>query len=351
MATRVGINGLGRIGSLVLRAGLDYPDLQFVAVNDLTEPDMLAYLFEFNSVHGAFDGTVEVENDALVIDGERIRVFHEKDPAQVPWGQVGVDIVIDSTGMFESLSAASKHLQAGAKKVIITAPAKDVPTLIVMGVNEHMYDPQKDDVVAMGSCTTYALSAVLKVMNDKFGVKRAMVNTTHAYTNTQSLLDRPVDKNMRRSRAAAINIVPTTTGAVRAVTKALPEMNDKIDGVAVRVPVPDGSLLDLTCIVSRSVSVDEVNQAFEEAAQSEQLSQYLAAVDKPIVSTDVIGVDQSSVVDLTLTMVNGEMVKVFSWYDNEWSFALRVNDVTSYIAEKLSSTVGAHPGSQSNQPS
>ncbi|HVB97569.1 MAG TPA: glyceraldehyde 3-phosphate dehydrogenase NAD-binding domain-containing protein, partial [Chloroflexota bacterium] len=180
MATRVGINGLGRIGSLVLRAGLDYPDLQFVAVNDLTEPDMLAYLFEFNSVHGAFDGTVEVENDALVIDGERIRVFHEKDPAQVPWGQVGVDIVIDSTGMFESLSAASKHLQAGAKKVIITAPAKDVPTLIVMGVNEHMYDPQKDDVVAMGSCTTYALSAVLKVMNDKFGVKRAMVNTTHA---------------------------------------------------------------------------------------------------------------------------------------------------------------------------
>lgn len=351
MATRVGINGLGRIGSLVLRAGLDYPDLQFVAVNDLTEPDMLAYLFEFNSVHGAFDGTVEVENDALVIDGERIRVFHEKDPAQIPWSDVGVDVVIESTGVFENLAAASKHLQGGAKKVIITAPAKDVPTLLVMGVNEDMYNPQKDDVVAMGSCTTYALSAVLKVMNDKFGVKRAMVNTTHAYTNTQALLDKPVANNMRRSRAAAINIVPTTTGAVRAVTKALPEMKDKIDGIAVRVPVPDGSLIDLTCIVSRPVTVEEINNAFEEAAQSERLSPYLAAVDKPIVSTDVIGVDQSSIVDLTLTMVNGELVKVFSWYDNEWSFALRVNDVTSYIADKLSTRVGAHPGSHPSQSS
>ncbi|HVB96948.1 MAG TPA: type I glyceraldehyde-3-phosphate dehydrogenase [Chloroflexota bacterium] len=351
MATRVGINGLGRIGSLVLRAGLDYPDLQFVAVNDLTEPDMLAYLFEFNSVHGAFDGTVEVENDALVVDGERIRVFHEKDPAQIPWRDVGVDVVIESTGMFENLAAASKHMQAGAKKVIITAPAKDVPTLLVMGINEDMYNPQKDDVVAMGSCTTYALAPVLKVMNDQFGVTRAMVNTTHAYTNTQALLDKPVDKNMRRSRAAAINIVPTTTGAVRAVTKALPEMKDKIDGVAVRVPVPDGSLIDLTFIVSRPVTVEEVNNAFEDAAQSERLSPYLAAIDKPIVSTDVIGVDQSSIVDLSLTMVNGELVKVFSWYDNEWSFALRVNDVTSYIAEKLSTTVGAHPGRSAHQPS
>ncbi len=349
MATRVGINGLGRIGSLVLRAGLDYPDLQFVAVNDLTDPAMLAYLFEFNSVHGAFDGTVEAEKDALIVDGERIQVFREKDPAQIPWRDVGVDIVIESTGVFESMTAASKHLQGGAKKVIITAPAKDVPTLIVMGVNEDTYDPQKEDIICMGSCTTYALSAVLKVMNDKFGVKRAMVNTTHAYTNSQTLLDKPVANNPRRSRAAAVNIVPTTTGAVRAVTKVLPEMEDKIDGIAVRVPVPDGSLLDLTCIVSREVTVDEVNKAFEEAAQSERLSPYLAAVAKPIVSTDIIGVDQSSVVDLTLTMVNGELVKVFSWYDNEWSFALRVNDVASYVAEKMSAPVGPHPGSQPAQ--
>lgn len=348
MATRVGINGLGRIGSLVLRAGLDYPDLQFVAANDLTDPETLAYLFEFNSVHGAFDGTVEVEKDALVIDGERIQIFHEKDPTKIPWRDLGVDVVIESTGVFENMQAASKHLTAGAKKVIITAPAKDVPVTLVMGVNEGAYDPQKDNVIAMGSCTTYALSPVAKVLNDQFGIKRAMVNTTHAYTNTQALLDKPMDA-LRRSRAAAINIVPTTTGAVRAVGKVIPELQGKLDGIAVRVPVPDGSIVDITCVLDREVTVDEVNKAFEQAAQSEELSPYLAVVDKPIVSTDVIGVDQSSVVDTTLTMVNGDLVKVFSWYDNEWSFALRVNDVTSFIAEKISAPVGSRGQSPKHQ--
>lgn len=335
VATRVGINGLGRIGSLVLRAGLDYPDLQFVAVNDLADTRTLAYLFEFNSVHGAFDGTVEAESDALIIDGERIQVSHEKDPAQIPWGDVGVEIVIESTGVFENRQAASKHLQAGARKVIITAPAKDVPTVLVMGVNQDSYDPQSDDIIAMGSCTTHALAAVVKVLHDHFGIKRGMVNTTHAYTNTQALLDRPIDANLRRSRAAPINIVPTTTGAVRAVGKVIPAVDGKIDGIAVRVPVPDASLLDLTCVLERAVTVEEVNRAFDEASQSEELSPYLAAIAVPVVSTDIIGVDQSSVIDKTLTMVNDDLVKVFSWYDNEWSFALRVNDVASYVAERL----------------
>ncbi|MGH2459943.1 MAG: type I glyceraldehyde-3-phosphate dehydrogenase [Chloroflexota bacterium] len=345
MATKVGINGMGRIGSLVLRAGLDFPDLQFVAVNDLASPSSLAYLFEFNSVHGAFDGTVEVENDALVVDGERIQVFHEKDPAKIPWGDLGVDVVIESTGVFESMQAASKHLQGGARKVIITAPAKDVPTVLVIGVNQDAYNPASDNVIAMGSCTTHALAPVVKVLNDRFGIKRGFVNTTHAYTNTQVLLDRPVDSDPRRSRAAAINIVPTTTGAVRAVGKVIPELAGKIEGVAIRVPVPDGSLLDLTCVLDREVTTEEVAQAFQDAVQNEDLSSIMAVIDAPVVSTDIIGVDQSSIIDTTLTMAAGDLVRVFSWYDNEWSFALRVCDVTSFVAEKLPSPAtprGAH---------
>ncbi len=345
MATRIGINGLGRIGSLVLRAGLDYPDLEFVAVNDLADSKTLAYLFEFNSVHGAYEGSVEAEAEALVIDGQRVRVFHERDPARIPWRDVGAEIVLEATGVFENLAAASKHLQAGARKVIITAPARDVPLTIVMGVNEDAYDPRRDDVVAMGSCTTYALAPVAKVLSDRFGIERAFVNTTHAYTNTQPLLDKPME-NLRRSRAGALNIVPTTTGAVRAVGNVIPELQGKLDGVAVRVPVPDGSLLDLTCILEREATVDEINQAFDEAARSERLSPYLTTVDAPLVSTDVIGVDQSSIVDKTLTMASGRLVKVFSWYDNEWAFALRVCDLASYLAQRLPAAARATPRDQ-----
>lgn len=343
MATKIGINGMGRIGSLALRAGLDYPDLEFVAVNDLTKPETLAYLFEFNSVHGVFEGTVEWEPGALTIDGQQVKVFHEKDPTKIPWGDLGVDIVIESTGVFESMEGASKHLQAGAKQVIITAPAKDVPVCLVMGVNQQTYNPSQDQVVCMGSCTTHALAAVAKVLNDKFGVTKAYVNTTHAYTNTQPLLDKPMD-NLRRSRAGAINIVPTTTGAVRAVGKVIPELKGKLDGVAVRVPVPDGSLLDLTCLLGRETTVDEINDTLRQAAQSEELSPYLAAIDTPIVSTDIIGVDQSTVVDLTLTGAMGNFVKIFTWYDNEWSFALRVNDLTTYIADQLAASTGVPTG-------
>lgn len=343
MATKIGINGMGRIGSLALRAGLDYPDLEFVAVNDLTKPETLAYLFEFNSVHGVFEGTVEWEPGALIIDGQRIKVLHEKDPTKIPWRDLGVEIVIESTGVFETMEGASKHLQAGAKQVIITAPAKDVPVCLVMGVNQQVYQPGQDKVVCMGSCTTHALAAVAKVLNDKFGIIKAFVNTTHAYTNTQALLDRPMD-NLRRSRAGAINIVPTTTGAVRAVGKVIPELQGKLDGVAVRVPVPDGSLLDLTCLLGRETTVDEINDTLRQAAQGEELSPYMAAIDTPIVSTDIIGVDQSSVVDLTLTGVMGNFVKVFTWYDNEWSFALRVDDLTTYIAQRLTVPAGTPSG-------
>ena len=341
VATKVGINGLGRIGSLVLRAGLDYPDLEFVAVNDLTSTETLAYLFEFNSVHGIYEGSVEAEPDALIIDGQRVQVFREKDPAQIPWSSVGVDIVIESTGLFENMTAASKHLQGGAKKVIITTPAKDVPTCLVMGVNQQSYNPDQDKVICMGSCTTHSLALVAKVLNDKFGIEKGYVNTTHAYTNTQPILDKPLPGDLRRTRAGAMNIVPTTTGAVRAVGRVIPELQGKIEGIAVRVPVPDGSLIDLTAILRKPTTAEELNQTLREAAQSDELSQYLAATDSPIVSTDIIGVDQSSVVDLTLTAAMGNFVKMFAWYDNEWSFALRVNDVATYVAQKLATQAGA----------
>jgi glyceraldehyde 3-phosphate dehydrogenase len=343
VATKVGINGLGRIGSLVLRAGLDYPDLEFVAVNDLTKPDILAYLFEFNSVHGTFEGSVEARDSSLIIDGHSLRVFADRDPAQIPWKDLGVDIVLESTGAFEDLASASKHFQAGAKKVVITAPAADVPTCLVMGVNEDAYDPKRDDVICMGSCTTYALAPIAKILNDTFGIQRAFVNTTHAYTNTQPLLDKPME-NLRRSRAGGLNIVPTTTGAVRVVGTVVPELAGKIEGMAVRVPVPDVSLIDVTCILDRDVTVEEVNHAFDRAAQSDKLSPYVAAIDSPVVSSDMIGVDQSSVVDKTLTMASGNFVKVFSWYDNEWAFALRVCDVASFVAERLGSSVAGVTG-------
>jgi glyceraldehyde 3-phosphate dehydrogenase len=349
VATRIGINGLGRIGSLALRAGLDYPDLDFVAVNDLTKPETLAYLFEFNSVHGTFEGSVEVRDSSIVIDGKPIRVFAERDPAKIPWKDLGVDVVIESTGVFENMLAASKHLQGGARKVIITTPAKDVPTCLVMGVNENAYDSNRDDVVCMGSCTTYALAPIAKILHEKFGIARAFVNTAHAYTNTQPLLDRPAE-SLRRSRAGGLNIVPTTTGAVRAVGLVIPELAGKIEGVAVRVPVPDGSLIDLTCVLEREVTVDELHREFDRAAGSAELSPYLASIDAQLVSSDIIGVDQSSVVDKTLTIASGNFVKIFAWYDNEWSFALRVCDVTSLVAEKLGAASSARGTSQPAGP-
>ena len=334
MAIKVGINGLGRIGSQVLRKGIGNPELEFVAVNDLTNADTLAYLLKFDSVHGTFPGEVEARGDVLVVDGRQIRVFSERDPAKIPWQSVGVELVIESTGRFESKDAASKHLQAGARKVIITAPAKGVERTLVYGVNEQTYDPAKHDVVAMGSCTTYALAPTLKVLDERFGIKRGFINTTHAYTNTQALLDHPVDSK-RRCRSAAINLVPTTTGAARAIGEVLPQLKGRMDGLAIRAPVPDGSILDTTCVLNREVTVDEVNQAFREAAHQQPLGQVLRTNDAQIVSTDVIGTRHSAIVDTTLTMASGDLVKVFTWYDNEAAFALRVVDLAAYVAKRM----------------
>jgi len=334
MAIKVGINGLGRIGSQVLRKGIGNPEIDLVAVNDLTEADTLAYLLKFDSVHGTYPGEVEARGDALVVDGHQIRVFSERDPAKIPWRSVGVELVIESTGRFEDRADASKHLQAGAHKVIITAPAKGVERTLVYGVNEQTYDPAKHDVVAMGSCTTYALAPTLKVLDERFGIKRGFINTTHAYTNTQALLDHPVDSK-RRCRSAAINLVPTTTGAARAIGEVLPQLKGKMDGLAVRAPVPDGSILDTTCVLDREVTVDEVNQAFREAAHQQPLGQVLRTNDEQIVSTDVVGTRHSAIVDTTLTMASGDLVKVFTWYDNEAAFALRVVDLAAYVAKRM----------------
>jgi len=334
MAIKVGINGLGRIGSQVLRKGIGNPEIDLVAVNDLTEADTLAYLLKFDSVHGTYPGEVEARGDALVVDGHQIRVFSERDPAKIPWRSVGVELVIESTGRFENRADASKHLQAGAHKVIITAPAKGVERTLVYGVNEQTYDPAKHDVVAMGSCTTYALAPTLKVLDERFGIKRGFINTTHAYTNTQALLDHPVDSK-RRCRSAAINLVPTTTGAARAIGEVLPQLKGKMDGLAVRAPVPDGSILDTTCVLDREVTVDEVNQAFREAAHQQPLGQVLRTNDEQIVSTDVVGTRHSAIVDTTLTMASGDLVKVFTWYDNEAAFALRVVDLAAYVAKRM----------------
>lgn len=334
MPVKVSINGLGRIGSQVLRRGLMHPDLEFVAVNDITDADTLAYLLKYDSVHGIYPGQVEARGDALVVDNRQIQVFSERDPAKILWRSVGVELVIESTGRFESKAEASRHLAAGARKVIVTAPAEGVDRTLVYGVNEDTYDPARHDVVAMGSCTTYALAPTLKVLHERFGVQRGFINTTHAYTNTQALLDRPVDSK-RRCRGAAINLVPTTTGAARAIGEVLPEMRGRMDGLAIRAPVPDGSILDTTCVLDREVTVEEVNQAFRDAAGQERLGRVMTTTSEQLVSSDVVDTRHSAIVDLTLTMASGNLVKVFTWYDNEGAFAHQVVDLAAYIAQRM----------------
>ncbi len=340
MPIRVGVNGVGRIGSLVLRHGLRNPALTFVAVNDLTDAETLAELLRFDSVHGPFEGTVSAVADALIINGRRITVFSQRDPGQIPWKSVGVDLVIEATGRFENYRDASRHLDAGARQVIITAPAEGVEKTLVIGINEDTYDPQRDRVVAMGSCTTYALAPLVKVLNDAFGIRWGLMNTVHAYTNTQALLDRPIGKG-RRNRAAAINIVPTSTGAARAIHQVVPPVQGKMDGLALRVPVPCGSIIDLTCVVGREVTVEEVNDALRRATQDERLGRILTVSEEELVSTAILNTTHSSIVDARSTMVKGNLVKVLSWYDNEWSFALRVVELAAYIGQRLLATAPA----------
>ena len=335
MSTRIGINGFGRIGRLALKAIKQrYPDkLEVVAVNDLTDAKSNAHLLKYDSNYGAYPGKVEATADSIVVDGQPIKVLAEKDPAKIKWSDYGVQIVIESTGLFTDGPKATAHLQGGAKKVIISAPAKDEDITIVLGVNEDKYDPAKHRVISNASCTTNCIAPVVKVLHENFGLTKALMSTIHAYTNDQKILDM-VHKDLRRARAAAMNVVPTTTGAAKAVTLVLPELKGKIHGVAFRVPVPAVSLCDLVADLGREVTAEEVNQAFKKAAEG-KLKGYLEYCEEPLVSLDFKGNPASSIVDALSTMVvGGNMVKVLAWYDNEWGYSCRLADLIYFMAGK-----------------
>lgn len=330
---KVGINGFGRIGRLVFRAALNNPEIEVVAVNDLTDAKMLAHLLKYDSVHGTLEEEVTVDGDSFVVAGKRVKVLAERDPAQIPWKDLGVEIVVESTGRFTNRADAAKHLEAGAKKVVISAPGKEEDITIVMGVNEEKYDPANHHVISNASCTTNCLAPFAKVLHEKFGIKRGMMTTIHSYTNDQQILDLP-HKDFRRARAAAQSMIPTTTGAAKAVALVLPELKGKLNGMAVRVPTPNVSLVDLVAELDKEVTVEEVNAAFKEAAEGE-LKGILAYNELPLVSSDYNHTTVSSTVDGLSTMVmEGKMVKVLSWYDNEYGYSNRVVDLVEYIAKK-----------------
>ncbi|GGB45302.1 type I glyceraldehyde-3-phosphate dehydrogenase [Fictibacillus barbaricus] len=333
MATKIGINGFGRIGRNVFRAAFNNPEVEVVAVNDLTDADTLAFLLKHDTVHGKFAGSVEVKENALIVDGKEIKVLAERDPAQLGWGDLGVEVVVESTGRFTKRADAAKHLEAGAKKVIISAPASDEDITVVLGVNEDKYDAASHDVISNASCTTNCLAPFAKVLHEKFGVKRGMMTTVHSYTNDQQILDLP-HKDLRRARAAAENIIPTSTGAAKAVSLVLPELKGKLNGMAMRVPTPNVSLVDLVAELDKDVTVDEINAALKEAAVG-NLKGILGYSEEPLVSTDYNGDTHSSTIDALSTMVmEGNMVKVVSWYDNETGYSNRVVDLIDYIAKK-----------------
>ncbi|MDQ0756521.1 type I glyceraldehyde-3-phosphate dehydrogenase [Arthrobacter sp. B3I4] len=335
MTTRIGINGFGRIGRNYFRAALAQgADLEIVAVNDLTSPEALAHLFKYDSVGGRLAETIEVKEGNIVVDGKTVKVLAERDPANLPWGELGVDIVIESTGFFTKAADAQKHIDAGAKKVLISAPASGEDITIVMGVNDGLYDNAAHNIISNASCTTNCLGPLAKVVNDAFGIERGLMTTIHAYTADQNLQDGP-HKDLRRARAAAINMVPTSTGAAKAIGLVLPELKGKLDGYAIRVPVPTGSATDLTVTVSRETTVEEVNAALKAAAESEELKGLLTYTDEPIVSSDIVGDPASSIFDSGLTKVIGNQVKVVSWYDNEWGYSNRLVDLTELVASKL----------------
>jgi len=335
MAVRVGINGFGRIGRNVLRAAVTMRNdaVQFVAVNDITDPKTLAHLLKYDSVHGRFPGSVEAKGDCLVVNGGEIRVTAIKEPEKLPWKDLGVGLVLESTGRFTDRDQAAKHLAAGAKKVVISAPAKGDDITIVMGVNHDRYDPAKHHVVSNASCTTNCLVPVVKVVLDRFGFVRGFMTTVHSYTNDQPVLDLP-HKDLRRARAAALSIIPTTTGAAKATSLVIPELKGKIDGISLRVPTPDVSLVDLTAEVGKRTTVEEVNAAFRDAARG-ALKGILEVSDEPLVSADYIGSFASSVVDaLSTNVIDGTLVHVSSWYDNEMGYSARCVDLLAHIAAR-----------------
>ncbi|WP_258921210.1 type I glyceraldehyde-3-phosphate dehydrogenase [Heyndrickxia coagulans] len=333
MAVKVGINGFGRIGRNVFRAALGNPNVEIVAINDLTDAKMLAHLLKYDSVHGNLEEEVTVDGDYIVVGGHKVKVLAEREPANLGWGDLGVEVVVESTGRFTNRDAAAKHLEAGAKKVVISAPAKNEDITIVMGVNEDKYDPAKHNVISNASCTTNCLAPFAKVLHEKFEIKRGMMTTVHSYTNDQQILDLP-HKDYRRARAAAQSIIPTTTGAAKAVALVLPELKGKLNGMAMRVPTPNVSVVDLVAELGKNVTVEEVNAALKEAAEGE-LKGILAYSEEPLVSRDYNHTTVSSTIDALSTMViEGNMVKVISWYDNEFGYSNRVVDLVEYIASK-----------------
>ena len=336
MSIRVGINGFGRIGRNFLRAALHSENgFQVVAVNDLADPEQLAHLLKYDSVAGRLAEDVRVVDGDLMVGNQTIKVLAERDPGSLPWRDLGVDIVIESTGLFTKAADAEKHIAAGARKVLISAPAKDEDFTVVMGVNDGDYDPEKHNIISNASCTTNCLAPMADVLNREFGIEQGLMTTIHAYTADQKLQDSP-HRDLRRARAAALNVIPTSTGAAKAIGKVLPDLVGKLDGYAMRVPVPTGSATDLTVTVSRETTVEEVNEAFRAAAASDRWSGILTFTEDPIVSSDIVGDPASCIFDSGLTKVQGNQVKIVGWYDNEWGYSSRLVDLTALVASKLS---------------
>jgi glyceraldehyde 3-phosphate dehydrogenase len=333
MAVKVGINGFGRIGRNVVRAGLHRKDIEFVAVNDLTDTKTLAHLLKYDSVLGRLEEEVQATADAITVGGKKIKVFASKDPAQLDWDSVGVEVVVESTGKFTDAHDAAKHLRGTVKKVIISAPAKNEDVTIVLGVNEGSYNAAKHNIISNASCTTNCLAPVVKVLHEKFGIEKGSMTTIHSYTNDQNVLDFP-HKDLRRARAAALNMIPTTTGAAKAISLVMPELKGKLDGYSMRVPTPDVSVVDLVLLFEKNTTAEEVNASLKSAAEGE-LKGILAYTEDPVVSTDMLRNPNSSIVDAELTkVVGGNLAKVVSWYDNEWGYSCRVVDLAVFLAKK-----------------
>lgn len=334
MALKIGINGFGRIGRSVMRLARNRKDMEFVAINDLTDAKTLAHLLKYDSVHGPYEGSVEARDSEIVVDGKAMKVFSTKNPAEIPWKDLGVEIVVEGTGAMRDKNDASRHIQAGAKKVIVTAPMKGPDVTIVMGVNEKAYDPKNHNVLSNASCTTNCLAPIAKVLHEKFKIQKGLMTTIHSYTNDQRLLDLP-HSDLRRARAACLSMIPTTTGAASAVALVLPELKGKLDGMAIRVPTPNVSVVDLVVSLGKKTSVEEVNAALKSAAQAE-LKGILQFCEEPCVSIDFNNSHYSSIVDgLSTAMIDGDMLKVLSWYDNETGYSARILDLIAYIAKTL----------------
>jgi glyceraldehyde 3-phosphate dehydrogenase len=339
--TRVGINGFGRIGRNFLRAQLQHGgEIEIVAANDIGDATTMAYLLKHDSVLGTLDQPVEAGDGSISVGGHEIKLLSERDPADLPWGELGVDVAIESTGLFTKRPDAEKHLQAGAKKVVISAPATDPDLTIVLGVNDREYDPEQHHIVSNASCTTNCVAPVAKLLHEAYGIERGFMTTIHAYTNDQQVLDLP-HKDLRRARAAAINLIPTSTGAARAIGVVLPDLKGKVDGMSMRAPVPTGSIVDLAVQIGAEPTVEEVNELFRSQADTGDLEGILRFTDEPIVSSDIVHSSYSSIFDSLLTMANGPLVKVFSWYDNEWGYSCRLVDLVEKIGQTLPAEVAA----------